>query len=862
MENRWLLATFVVNSTAATGDAHQDDGICDTGIIDHPDPARRFPTGICTLNAAIFNANIHPGPDEIHFGIPGGGVKTIDVVSETAWDSVTIDGTTQPGYNGTPLIEVHGRIAMRAEFWSQSPLDFAIRGMAVLGLTVSGRPTHDVNVTIEGNHIGVDATGEESISIGGEHGHNSGISIMAGGQCDIIIGGDSEEARNIISGNAGSGIHAEACRGTVVGNYIGTTRDGDVELGNDVWGVFTEGGAWTIKDNVISANGIGGIYTLGNGIIQGNKIGTDAEGTKPMGNRRFGILAWGDNTIGGVMPGDGNLIAANGKPAEQDGGPNPQIGPEDTTVGGIVVPWGGSVIQGNRIGTGMTGTETELGNAILGNSIYANDGLGIDLWKRVVVGGFGEWRYGEGVSPNDQLDEDDGGNNQQNYPVITSLRTTDVGTTIDGMLHSTPNAPFRIELFVSDTADPSDFGEGQTLLGAIGSLDGSDAVMTDEDGNASFTFHTGETVPLAHAVSATATNLDTMDTSEFSGSVELKPVIVNSIGDASDFDAWDGVCDTGGTITRGSEQEPECTLRAAIEEVNGGLLGPEITFDIPNGVVPTITPTTALPTITSVVTIDASSQPGDDMVTLDGISVPPDADGLTITVGGTTVKGLTIHRFNNGIVLRGGVGSTIEDCVLGNAKVDYGNRGNGVLIDGSPDNTLLNNIISGNDDYGIHIQGTSATGNKLLGNRIGTDEAGTKRLGNDLGGVLIKSSNNTIGGVNHTLGQCDGDCNLISGNGAEGTSGVGEGIRIEGIAATNNAILGNFIGTQLDGKAQLANDLHGVFIQEAPDNVVGGTREISFRETVSPGFESKGAALPAIGSKATTSGRISRVTDE
>jgi hypothetical protein len=68
-------------------------------------------TGAGSLRQAITDANANAGPDTIAFNIPGSGIQTITVSLTNLpviSDPVTIDGTTQPGYAGTPLIEIHG----------------------------------------------------------------------------------------------------------------------------------------------------------------------------------------------------------------------------------------------------------------------------------------------------------------------------------------------------------------------------------------------------------------------------------------------------------------------------------------------------------------------------------------------------------------------------------------------------------------------------------------------------------------------------------------------------------------------------------------------------------------------------------
>ena len=126
------------------------------------------------------------------------------------------------------------------------------------------------------------------------------------------------------------------------------------------------------------------------------------------------------------------------------------------------------------------------GNAFVGNTIYSNRLLGINLGTA-------------GVTANDSGDGDTGANNLQNFPVLFVASSTGGTTRISGSLNSTASTPFRIEFFSSATGDASGYGEGQTYLGAT-------TVTTDAIGNASFSaVLTGVTVATGHAVTATAT---------------------------------------------------------------------------------------------------------------------------------------------------------------------------------------------------------------------------------------------------------------------------------------------------------------------------------------------------------------------
>ncbi|MBU1473154.1 MAG: T9SS type A sorting domain-containing protein [Bacteroidetes bacterium] len=120
------------------------------------------------------------------------------------------------------------------------------------------------------------------------------------------------------------------------------------------------------------------------------------------------------------------------------------------------------------------------------------------------------------------------------------------------------------------------------------------------------------------------------------------------------------------------------------------------------------------------------------------------------------------------------------------------------------------NIISGNRDCGIVLILGGVTRNIFVGNYIGTDVTGEKALGNVIG-VMIEDGpfNNVIGGTNPN------EKNIISGNGVYG-------VVLSGVAY--NTVIGNFIGTDATGTAALANRDNGVLIWNADFNRIGGTR--------------------------------------
>ncbi len=140
------------------------------------------------------------------------------------------------------------------------------------------------------------------------------------------------------------------------------------------------------------------------------------------------------------------------------------------------------------------------GVAILSNSIYANQGLGIDLGD-------------DGVTPNHPGGPIYGPNNYQNYPVLTSAISSGGKLVIAGTLNSAASTSYVVQFFANVTADPSGYGQGQTYLGEV-------TVTTDANGNATFTATFKTSVPAGEFISATATD-PIGDTSEFAQDVTV-----------------------------------------------------------------------------------------------------------------------------------------------------------------------------------------------------------------------------------------------------------------------------------------------------------------------------------------------------
>jgi hypothetical protein len=358
-------------------------------------------------------------------------------------------------------------------------------GVLAGGVVISGAiATGNI---LQGNLIGTDVTGAAALP-------NYFIGVTIVDAPNSLIGGTKPGEGNLISGNAGTGLNLEgAAVGTLIeGNLIGTDRAGTSALGNLGAGVgvdsngITVGGTVSGAGNVISGNDEGifiGTTTasVSNVVVQGNLIGTQIDGKSALGNTGAGIQV----LEGGFLSGSDPNVTIG---AAIDSGMTPD------SAGAVA----------NTIAFNRTGIETSpftFGLTYLGNSIYANSGLAIDIVP-------------DGVNPNDINDGTGFGNKTQNYPELTSAQSDGDRTTVRGTLNSTPNGVFRVEFFANEKANATRYVDGQRYLGAI-------MVGTDSDGNAGFVA-TLAAVSTGQFISATATRPG-YNTSEFSQVVEVNP---------------------------------------------------------------------------------------------------------------------------------------------------------------------------------------------------------------------------------------------------------------------------------------------------------------------------------------------------
>jgi len=432
-----------------------------------------------SLHDSILEANAAPGADEIHFNIPGSGVQKICVNRNglpEITDPLTIDGYTQPGASPNTralgndaiiLIHLDGRNDFSGPVNGLviSAGNSVVRGLSITGIParvyggIPGGPppsppegdvillkTNGGNL-IEGNFIGVTPNGG---SAGLYHYTYIGVEVLSD---DNRIGGTSPASRNVIS-HQYSAIVSQG-NGTVIeGNYTGTDASGFTAVNNGQ-------GITALGDNVRiggTAPGSGNLITgsqtnvvIGpqatGTIVQGNLIGTKADGSGNLGTLSNAMRIYGSQTlVGGLEPGAGNRISY--------------------AIRGIAVA-----------------ANNAAGNTIFSNVFTEGYGYGIDLGN-------------DEVTRNDLGDADAGANSLQNFPIVTSVIRSSESTRVIGGLDSTASTEFTLQFFVKRLSST-----GDDLLGTA-------CVTTDSAGAARFDFTFPGNTAANEFISATATDAD------------------------------------------------------------------------------------------------------------------------------------------------------------------------------------------------------------------------------------------------------------------------------------------------------------------------------------------------------------------
>lgn len=866
--------------------------------------------GVVTLREAILSANADAninadvaatgiyGRDTIRFAI-GTGAQRILVAAGglpelTDNDGVTINGTTQPGFAGKPLIEIDGSAA--------GPTGTNVDGLRIIssnntirGLVINrfGHDAIDIRGEdatgnlIAGNFIGTDLAGTADLGSAAR-----GVVIIEGA-ANNTIGGTTAADRNVISGNfIGVGIEMEfgiqSTGNVVAGNFIGTDVSGTADLGNTLGIIIstfgnTVGGTSAGARNLISGNDGRAVVIVdaGNNLVAGNFIGTDVTGSAALGNSDGVAIEDGvGNTIGGTSVAARNVISANG------GG---------VTINGADAS--GNLVAGNFIGTDVSGTVAFIGGT--GVSIEeapANTIGGTSAAARNVIsgGGPGVEIRGEGATGNvvagnfigtDVHGTADLGNSGRGVFIRLDAAANTIGGGIAGAGNViSGNEGNGVEIIGSATT-------GNVVAGNFIGTDftGTAALRNDGAGvlifNAAATTIGGTSAGARNVISSNGIAGGEFSRErpgvEISGSAATGNVVAgNFIG-----------TDVNGTADLGNSDDGVFISDASQNTVGGSSTGARNVISGNAGEGVEIAGSGATGNVVAGNYIGTDFNGTADLGnTSHGVRV---FGAPSNTIGGASVGARNVISGNNqhGVVLdnSGASGNIVAGNIVGldaSGTADLGNHGTGVFLFGAPGNTIgglsagARNIISGND-RGIELDGTSARGNLIVGNFIGTDVTGTvigedeNRLGNGEGILVADGQNNTIGGttpaarnvisgnfnagigfafVNDTLlatgnliagnfigtdvngtadlgnsgngVQFNGSANTIGGTTAGAgnlISGNGGGISISGIGTSGNLVAGNFIGTDVSGTADLGNSQDGILIERASANTIGGT---------------------------------------
>ncbi|MGB0847190.1 MAG: DUF6923 family protein, partial [Thiolinea sp.] len=576
---------------------------------------------------------------------------------------------------------------------------------------------------------------------------------------------------------ANHGIYLKNGEARIQCSHIGVNAAGDTAKGNGGDGIHLDGTTGAeyvsigdnapIPNNIIAANSGAGIFALNAEVFSNHTYyGLLADGVTAAGNGSHGIR---------LEVNDGGNYSSSSRADK--------------------------IAYNNGDGVSVVGDN--ISATVYQTTLYNNGGLGIDL-------------NDDGVTPNDAGDSDTGPSDLLNFPVLTDLVQNGTNLEISLELDVESDYDYAIQLYDNPGGlDASGHGEGQVYLGYV-VVTVSDGVLTTP-------------MPLTLAavpsdinnVTATTSFIDEgiYNTSEMSGVYESGcSLIVTTTADTSNTDNNTG------------------SLRDAIECANATPGTDTISFNIPateNGYTNpdglsgnsddywSIQPASRLPFITEALVIAGDTQPGystKPVIEIDG-SNAGSVEGLFFDSGsdGSTVRALIVNRFQlSGIELRDSSNHTIVGSYIGtdsSGLLALGNDDHGIEIaDNSGSNTIGGtgetdgNIISGNQDSGIRIDGTGF--NLIQGNFIGLGSDGQTAMGNANHGLYIRASGNQIGGVAASAR------NVIADSGYNG---------ILLFNVSDNTIEGNYIGTNSTGNQKRGNHNFGIKLTEATENALGGS---------------------------------------
>jgi titin len=210
-----------------------------------------------------------------------------------------------------------------------------------------------------------------------------------------------------------------------------------------------------------------------------------------------------------------------------------------------------------------------------------------------------------------------------------------------------------------------------------------------------------------------------------------------------------------------------------------------------------------------------------------GVGISGSATGVVIRdnlISGNTTAGIAVQAASNCTIAGNYIGTDRTGTVA--LPNDFGvavDNGNGILIGGSV--VADRNIIGGNNQSGVILNGSGAYNNTVKGNYIGLGPDGLNRVPNHVGLMLKTGADHNVIG-----GSTNADRNVISGNDEIG-------VYIE--ASDSNRVARNYIGPAADGTTpvMIADSMfqgNGIELNTVSkyniieDNVISGNRVYGF----------------------------------
>ena len=454
-----------------------------------------------------------------------------------------------------------------------------------------------------------------------------------------------------------------------------------------------------------------------------------------------------NNTIGGTGAGAGNVISGNSGDGIDIGSFSPTLSSGN-----------GNLVQGNKIGTNAAGT-AELGNGSAG--VRFVDGMSNTVENNVISGNVNEGIFFHG---------NDGASDEM---VLDNL----VGTNFDGTAEI-PNGLDGISLLQS---------AGNTIGGNVISGNGNPSRTAPMSRNGIKLAGADDNLIQANLIGTDASGTRAM------------PNISDGVFVSGSNNTIGGTTDNDRNVISGNGNDGvEMTSGASNNAVLGNYIG------VGAG------GTTPLGNVLDGVSIASGATSN----TIGGTAV---GAGNVISGNGNDGVDMISGESNNAVL-----GNYIG--VGADGTTPLGNVLDGISLNNASSNSIIGNVVSDNginqDAAGINLEASDL--NSIAGNKIGTDMSGNKALGNSLHGIFLGngSSNNTIGG------PTDNDRNVISGNGQFPVANLATqgsvGVYIYGANTSGNVVQGNYIGTNAAGNNALTNSVIGVLISQSSGNTVQG----------------------------------------